>query len=91
MSGKAEQLRIRLEEAFRPTHLTVEDESWKHAGHAGAKEQGGGHFTVEIVSDQFADKSRIERHRIVNKAVAPLFGPTIHALTIRAQTPEEAR
>lgn len=89
MSQRAEQIQSLLEAAFEPTHLRIEDESWKHAGHAGAKEQGGSHFAVEIVSNRFKGKSRIERHRMVNKAVKALFGPSIHALTIRASSPEE--
>jgi len=89
MKTRVKQIQDILEEAFHPTYLTVEDESWKHAGHAGAKEQGGGHFCVEIVSEHFQDKTRIERHRNVNRALGELFGPTIHAVNIRALTPEE--
>ena len=88
MSQRAEKIQSLLEDTFQPTYLNIEDESWKHAGHAGAKEQGGGHFVVEIVSTQFSGKSRIERHRMVNAAVKELFGPSIHALTIRASTPD---
>lgn len=89
MSQRAAQIQSALQATFEPTHLHIEDESWKHAGHAGAKEQGGGHFIVEIVSRHFTGKSRIERHRMVNAAVKELFGPLIHALTIRASSPEE--
>lgn len=82
-------IRSILEQAFEPASLHIEDESWKHAGHAGTKEQGGGHFVIEIVSNQFSGKSRIQRHRMVNAAVKELFGPSIHALTIRASSPED--
>lgn len=63
----------------------------KHAGHAGAKEHGGGHFRVEIASGAFAGKSRLERQRMVNTALKELFGPSIHALTIHACIPEEEK
>ena len=82
-------IRSILEQAFEPASLHIEDESWKHAGHAGTKEQGGGHFVIEIVSNQFSGKSRIQRHRMVNAAVKELFGPSIHALTIRASSPQD--
>jgi len=82
-------IRSILEQAFEPASLHIEDESWKHAGHAGTKEQGGGHFVIEIVSNQFSGKSRIQRHRMVNHATADLFGPTIHALNIKAYAPDE--
>ncbi|MDX8403296.1 MAG: BolA family protein [Mariprofundaceae bacterium] len=89
MKNRVEHIQTTLEEAFHPTHLSVEDDSWKHAGHAGAKEQGGGHFSVEIISASFAGKSRIQRHRMVHTALEKLFGPTIHAVNIHALTPEE--
>ena len=89
MSARVEKIRAVLEQTFEPVSLHIEDESWKHAGHAGAKEQGGGHFVVKIVSDQFSGKSRIQRHRMVNHATAELFGPTIHALNIKAYAPDE--
>lgn len=89
MSDRAESIRKALEQTFHPLFLNIVDESWKHAGHVGVKEYGGGHFIVEIVSDQFTGKSRIERHRMVNRAAASLFGPTIHALNIRAYSPQE--
>jgi len=89
VNDRTEAIRSLLEEEFQPHHLKIIDESWKHAGHAGAKEQGGGHFIVEIVSEKFAGKSRIERHRMVNRATAGLFGPTIHALNIKAFAPSE--
>jgi BolA protein len=89
MADRIGKIRAVLEQAFNPESLHIEDESWKHAGHAGAKELGGGHFVVEIVSDHFTGKSRIERHRMVNKVTAELFGPTIHALNIKAFSPAE--
>jgi len=89
MKNRTVQIRQTLENAFRPLRLSIVDDSWKHAGHAGAEEQGGGHFIIEMISDRFSDRSRIERHRMVNEALAPLFGPAIHALQIRAFSPDE--
>ncbi|HKI59974.1 MAG TPA: BolA family protein [Mariprofundaceae bacterium] len=89
MSDRAEQIRAVLKAAFKPISLNIIDESWKHAGHAGAQEQGGGHFVVEIISEQFSGKPRIQRHRMVNHATTELFGPTIHALNIKAYAPDE--
>jgi BolA protein len=89
MSSRAEQIRALLENHFQPIALEIIDDSWKHAGHAGAKEHGGGHFSVEIVSESFAGKSRVQRHRMVYATLEKLFGPTIHAVNIRALSPEE--
>ena len=89
MSARAERIRDILAKALQPSELSIEDESWKHAGHAGTRESGGGHFQVRIVGDCFRGHSRIERQRMVMQALAEEFGPTIHALSIRALTPEE--
>ncbi|TLS75261.1 BolA family transcriptional regulator [Mariprofundus erugo] len=71
-----------LTEAFAPAALSIEDDSAGHAGHAGAREHGGGHFTVHICAAIFAGKSRIQSHRLIHQALAPLFPHAIHALCI---------
>lgn len=78
-----------LQAALVPQSLVVEDESHRHAGHAGAAD-GRGHFRVDIVSAAFAGLSPIARHRAVYAAVGELMNTDIHALAIRARTPEEA-
>ena len=79
-----------LEQRFQPTVLTVADESHQHAGHAGWREGGETHFRLDIVSGAFAGKSRVERHRMVNAALAPAFERGLHALAIQARAPGEA-
>lgn len=77
-----EEIRLKLEEAFAPTALSVVDDSEKHRGHAGYQEGGESHFQVAIVSTDFADMSRIARHRAVHAALgADLIG-RIHALAL---------
>ena len=78
-----------LEEGFRPMTLTVVDESHQHAGHAGWREGGETHFRLDIVSEAFRGKSRVERHRMVNAALAPAFARGLHALAIQARAPGE--
>ncbi|MDX8383062.1 MAG: BolA family protein [Ghiorsea sp.] len=87
--SKRERVQDALESTFQPTSLEVIDESYKHAGHAGVKEHGGGHFVVHIVAHGFVGKSRVARHRLVNDAARHLFPEIIHALSIVAKTPEE--
>jgi BolA family transcriptional regulator, general stress-responsive regulator len=86
-AATAAALRAALEHELTPLELTVEDESSRHAGHAGARE--GGHFRVRIVSESFRGLTRIARHRLVYRAVEPLLGRGIHALAIDARTREE--
>lgn len=76
-----------LTRELSPISISVEDESHQHAGHAGARPGGETHFRVEVVSDRFSGKSRVERHRIVNEALAPAFARGLHALAIRAKAP----
>ncbi len=78
-----EEIRSRLEAAFRPSALTVEDESERHRGHAGYKEGGESHFRVKITSDVFEPMSRIERHRAVHDALGRDLVGRIHALALK--------
>lgn len=87
MSG-VKRIEEALTQAFSPTHLEIIDESHLHAGHEGAK-AGGGHYVVHIVAEGFTEKSRIQKHRMVNDACKHLFPKTIHALSIQAKAPEE--
>lgn len=85
---RVEQIRVRLEAEFDPSHLQVKDQSHLHAGHAGARD-GMGHFEVTIVADAFEGKSRIQRHRLVYAALGTLMQTDIHALKINAFSPGE--
>lgn len=78
----------KLELALAPEHLEITDDSHLHAGHAGAA-SGGGHFSVKIVSSRFRGNSTLARHRLVYQAVSDMMPGEIHALSIRARTPEE--
>lgn len=82
-------IRERLEAALPVQHIEIEDESHLHAGHAGARD-GGGHFRVLVVSEDFRDKRPLQRHRLVYDAMGDAMRrDTIHALSIRALTPDE--
>jgi BolA family transcriptional regulator, general stress-responsive regulator len=79
----------KLTAAFAPARLDVQDESHQHAGHAGSRAGGETHYRVHIVSDAFQGKSRIERHRMVNAALAQELAGGVHALAIHASAPGE--
>lgn len=85
---RVEAIRTAIEAALAPLSLEIEDESHKHAGHAGARD-GRGHFRVDVVSPAFAGQSPIARHRAIYAAVGELMATDIHALAIRARTPDE--
>lgn len=73
---------------LHPDVFEFTDESHLHAGHAG--NTGGGHYRVLIVSAAFESLPRLQRQRMVKEPLDALFkAGHIHALAIRALTPDE--
>ncbi len=85
MSVSAQDIQSALQSAFPGDQLQVQDDSHLHAGHAGARE--GRHYSVRVVSLQFAGVTRVRRHRLVYDALASLIPLGIHALAIEAYAP----
>ena len=79
-----------LTATFAPDRLEVINDSANHHGHAGDDGSGESHFTVVIESAAFAGKSRVERQRMVNRALGDIPGERVHALAIRALAPGDA-
>jgi BolA protein len=88
VNSRVDEIKRRLEETFHPVRCQIEDDSAKHAGHAGAS-SGAGHFSVTIVSQQFETLNRLSRHRLVYDAVGNMMHSEIHALAIIALAPSE--
>lgn len=86
MTTLADQMARRLREMLQPDRLEVIDESWQHAGHAGANGTGfGTHFRVRIASPVFEGRSRVARHRLVYDALQDFIDRQgVHALAIEA-------
>ncbi|BAO86325.1 MULTISPECIES: BolA family protein [Caballeronia] len=84
---KIAHLEARLNAALTPQSVHIDDDSAAHAGHAGAA--SGSHYTVTIVADCFAGRARVARHRLVYDALAEELRRGVHALAIRAYTPQE--
>ena len=91
----AAAIRDKLTAAFAPTALDVTDESGKHAGHAGATRddgsQGETHFHVRIVSAAFDGVPRVQRQRLVYAVLRDELAGPVHALSLAALTPAEAK
>jgi len=84
-----ERIVTRLTAALDPISLDVVDESDRHAGHAGAREGGGTHYRVRVVSARFQGLSRVERHRAVYELLVAEFADGLHALALVAKAPGE--
>lgn len=80
--ARIEKMERLVEEALAPTHLKIIDDSHLHVGHAGA-EGGAGHFTIEIDSPKFENKSMINQHKLVYSALSSMMPDEIHALSIK--------
>ena len=86
--SRLEKIRAALV-VLAPVALDIRDDSHRHAGHEGARD-GRGHFSVEIVSETFVGLAPLARHRKVYDAIGPLMQTDIHALSIKARTPQES-
>jgi len=85
----AETIEHKLTEALAPQRLKVVDDSEKHKGHAGYREGGETHFSVEVVSAVFAGQNRVARQRRVYEILAEELAAGVHALQLKTLTPEE--
>ncbi len=75
--------------ALVPSRIELVDDSEQHRGHGGHNPAGESHFTLRIESAAFIGKSRVERQRLVHKALGDLLDERVHALSIRATAPNE--
>ena len=85
----ATQIEVRLTAALAPTRLIVSNDSAKHSGHSGDDGSGESHFSVTVESAAFVGVGRLERQRMVNRALGDLPGQRVHALAIKAIAPGE--
>lgn len=89
MKRTQDRITEKLEQAFAPESLRVDDESHQHAGHAGSRPSGETHYRLYIVAEAFRGKSRLERHRMINATLAAELAGGVHALAIHAAAPGE--
>jgi len=85
----ATEMLARLNSALSPTAIELNDDSEQHRGHGGYNPAGESHFSLRIESPAFADKSRVERQRMIYAALGDLMRERVHALSIKAIAPGE--
>jgi BolA protein len=88
VSERVDRIRASLSAALAPQILDIEDESQRHAGHAGARD-GRGHFRVRIVAAAFTGLPLIKRHQRVYAALGDMMRTDIHALALDTRAPGE--
>lgn len=89
MGAIFETIHDKLTAAFSPTRLEVQDDSDRHAGHAGATPGGESHFNILIEAQAFAGTSKVVRQRLIYKALSEELAGPVHALSIKALAPGE--
>jgi BolA protein len=90
MTTIKQRITRKLADGFDPAYLEVLDESHKHHGHSGWREGGETHFRVRLVSPRFAGLGRVDRHRLINAALADELQERVHALALELKAPGEA-
>ncbi len=78
-----QQIQQKISDAIACKHLNVINESHMHS--AGTES----HFKVIVVSEEFAGKRLLQRHREINEILKDELANHIHALAIHTYTPEE--
>ena len=76
----------KLSEAFQPTELEVEDQSYLHASHNENAKKGGTHFKVFIRSEKFTNIRSIDRHRMAMETLSDEFKNGLHAVSFDLKT-----
>ena len=71
-----DEIKTRIEAAIPDS--TAEAEDWTG---------GGDHFRATVVSPAFAGLSRIQQHKLVMDVFAGEIGGSIHAFSVKTQTP----
>jgi BolA protein len=90
MQSRVARLEAILDRAFSPSLLRIEDDSARHAGHAGEQPGGETHYNVLLISGAFRGLGRVARSRAVHAVLAAEFSAGMHALSLTLRTPEEA-
>lgn len=81
--NRADRIRELLEEAFSPESLVIHNESHLHQNHPGSPNTGDSHFQVVITDEKFDNMSRVDAHRLINRALAGEFDTGLHALSVK--------
>jgi BolA protein len=89
MTARTDRMAALLRQHFTPELLRIDDDSARHAGHAGAAPGGETHYNVFMVSVAFRGQSRVARSRQVHSVLAGEFAAGLHALVLTLRSPEE--
>ncbi len=79
MAMDAVEIERMIQEALPDARITIED-----------LRGDGDHYAAHVVSAAFKDKSRVQQHQMVYKALRGKMGDDLHALALQTSVPSEA-
>ncbi len=82
------EIERRLREKFSPITLELIDDSKSHAGHSG-NVKNGGHYFLEITSENFVGLSSLQRQQAIFAELKDLMEQKVHALSMKCSAPDE--
>ncbi|CDL80811.1 MULTISPECIES: transcriptional regulator BolA [Xenorhabdus] len=80
-----QEIETKLQAAFKPSHLEVIDESYRHNVPAGSES----HFKIIVISNAFVEQRMLNRHRSVYSVLAKEMEEGVHALALHTYTEKE--
>eukprot|EP00028_Trichosphaerium_sp_Am-I-7-wt_P004946 CAMPEP_0168529496 /NCGR_PEP_ID=MMETSP0405-20121227/13953_1 /TAXON_ID=498012 /ORGANISM="Trichosphaerium sp, Strain Am-I-7 wt" /LENGTH=100 /DNA_ID=CAMNT_0008553251 /DNA_START=17 /DNA_END=316 /DNA_ORIENTATION=- len=78
-------IRKKLSTEYKPLHMTIENESYKHNVPQGSET----HFKVEIVSELFKNQMLVKQHQMIYATLKDEMQTGVHALSLKTMTPEK--
>ena len=85
MKSRKERLHNTLTTNFEHAYIDIENQSHQHH----VPVNSATHFKVVLVSSDFLNQPRINRHRMINDALKEEFNSGLHALSLHLYTPQE--
>lgn len=80
---RIERIKKILKENFKPLHLKLIDKSKEHIGHNNFSGNGQTHIYLEIKSEKFKGKQKIQIHREINSLIQHEYNNGLHSLEIK--------
>ncbi|MFY0700139.1 MAG: BolA/IbaG family iron-sulfur metabolism protein [Bermanella sp.] len=79
-----QQIKLKLDQAFKPMHLRVENESHMH----NVPKDSETHFKVVLVTHEFDDLNKVKQHQAVYQVLADELAGSVHALALHTYNPQ---
>lgn len=80
-----------LKDNFKIYELEVRDISELHRGHSGYIKGEETHFEILVISDDFKNKTKLQRHKLLNNLLKSEFSNTLHSATYKLLTLDESK